>query len=179
MDGRIAIDKEIEVWKSILGYEGKYEVSNRGRVRSLPRLVKTYQGHRKLSARILKPYLMKTGYLEVKLSSPSRYALIHSLVLSAFVSPREPKKVARHLNDIRTDNRLENLAWGTPSENAFDARRNGGLLCGERHPFSKLTWEKVEQIRASHLTHTELARQFGTSRRNVGLIKKFQSWASR
>jgi hypothetical protein len=130
-----------------------------------------------LTTRILAQELTPNGYSKVKLSAPALYPNVHVLVLKAFMGDRPYGAVARHLNDIKTDNRLSNLAWGTASENAKDAKRNGKLLHGERHPFAKLTRDIVESIRASRATQTELAQRYGVSRRAIGMAKRGTTWA--
>lgn len=100
--------EHLERWRPIPGFVGKYEASNLGRIRG-PRC-------------ILKQRLNPRGYPVVELSIPpgSRESLVHRLVLSAFAGlPREGQE-CRHLNGSQTDNRVENLAWGSHSENSVD-----------------------------------------------------------
>jgi len=112
-----------ERWLPVVGYEGAYEVSDQGRVRSVDRLV-----HRRglvsirLRGMVLRPAL-RDGYLFVALSGTSHR--VHRLVLAAFVGPAAPGEVACHWNDDGTDNRLTNLRWGSRVTNAVDAIRNG------------------------------------------------------
>lgn len=114
----------IETWKPIPGYEGLYEVSDLGRVRSLDRVDRR---GRFWLGRTLKPQLGTSGYLAVALSRHSclKTRAIHRLVLEAFIGPCPKGLIGLHLNDIKTDNRLENLRWGTYSENNYDSVRNG------------------------------------------------------
>ena len=117
-----------EQWLPVRGYEGKYEVSDHGRVRTVPILHKTRGGGEAiLPSRILTQHKRggKPGdyYRGVSLTQRSHY--VHRLVLEAFVGPCPPGQQCRHLNGIPTDNRLENLAWGTPSEDNFDRIRHG------------------------------------------------------
>lgn len=104
-----------ETWLPIPGFDG-YEVSNQGRVRSLIRnrvhMMTATPNH--------------DGYPRVHIggrSTPNQF--VHQLVLAAFVGPRPEGMIARHLNGDPTDNRPENLAWGTHSENNYDAVRHG------------------------------------------------------
>lgn len=112
-----------ERWLPVVGYEGAYEVSDKGRVRSLDRV--NARGHR-LRGRELRPGKHSRGYLVVNLAGPEgiRQHLAHRLVLDAFVGP-QPEKHALHWNDVPDDNRLDNLRWGTPSDNGRDSVRNG------------------------------------------------------
>ena len=104
-----------EYWRDIPGYEGRYLVSDQGQVRSL------------LTNKILRAAVEATGYVSVCLKDArggQRTHLIHLLVLRAFVGPRPADQETRHLNGIRTDNRLvENLRYGTRVENRADRAR--------------------------------------------------------
>ena len=100
----------MEIWKDIPDYEGLYQVSNLGRVKSF------YKG-----GRILKPLPVRSGYLRVALTfydGSIHFIPIHRLVLIAF-SQNMGNMQVNHINGIKTDNRLENLEWVTPSENAL------------------------------------------------------------
>lgn len=131
-----------EKWLPIAGYEGSYEVSNLGRVRSLDR---TNSKGWKLRGKVLSPSRKnRSGHLHVLLCTPgtqdSRH--VHTLVLEAFVGPRPPGMFACHTNDVPWDNRLENLRWDTPSANRLDSVRNGTnpnankTECPKGHPYS-------------------------------------------
>lgn len=132
---------EKENWKPVVGFEGLYEVSDQGRVRSLNRV---RSNGRFYPSKILSP--PKRGrYLKVSLISGGVHfqRSVHRLVLEAFVGPApEDKPFGLHLNDIPTDNRLENLRWGNASENKFDEIRNGNnfarnkIYCPQGHKLS-------------------------------------------
>lgn len=113
-----------EAWKPVRGHEGRYEVSDLGRVRSLPQI--TSDG-RRLGTKVLCGRPQRSGHLSVPLTSASacRNALVHRLVLIAFVGPPPPGMHALHSDGDPANNRLSNLRWGTPSENSFDAVRHG------------------------------------------------------
>lgn len=103
-------------WRPAPGYEGRYEVSDQGEVRSL------------VSGRPLTPYRDRGGYLRVGPRSDrqkKRSIPVHRLVLEAFIGPRPAGLVVRHLNGDRNDNSLPNLTYGTPAENAQDSLRHG------------------------------------------------------
>lgn len=106
-----------ERWLPVVGFEGLYEVSDLGRVRSLrtDRVLSTEMNH------------LRGGYVRVKFSINRKWhrSLVHRLVLEAFVGPLPEGMVTRHLNGEPTDNRLENIVYGTQSENQHDAVRHG------------------------------------------------------
>lgn len=120
---------EREVWKSIPGYEGIYEVSDLGRVRSLDRIVEHLGGERRVEGRIRKLTANSDGYLGVNLckDGSTRRKRVHRIVLEAFVGPPEDGQECCHNNGDPADNRLENLRWGTAVENAKDKRKHGSM----------------------------------------------------
>ena len=107
-----------EIWKPIPGYEGKYEVSDQGRIRSFRRNPKGY---------LLKPGRMPEGHLSVSLGRKNSQC-VHKLVLLAFVGLAPDGHECCHNNGNPADNRLENLRWGTRSENIKDAVKHGTWL---------------------------------------------------
>ena len=113
-----------EIWKDIPGYEGMYQVSNLGRVKSLPKQWLTaLGGKRSHDGIILKPQRKIGGYIIVRLPKDKKYKnfSVHQLVAMAFLNhvPCKQKLVIDHINDIRTDNRLENLQIVTTRENVY------------------------------------------------------------
>jgi hypothetical protein len=125
-----------EVWKAIPGYEGIYEVSDQGKVRSLDRAIfcsgkvkGSYLSRKK--GRMLRPGPSNYGHLSVVLGRRNT-RMVHDLVLRAFMGAPTAKQECRHLNGDPTDNRLANLRWGTRSENILDAVSHGTWMTPER-----------------------------------------------
>lgn len=110
-----------EKWLPVVGWEDRYEVSSAGRVRRIVPGGKYPAGH------LLSPLYVRAGYVRVELNRDNKRTAyyIHRLVLSAFVRPRLDGEEALHDNGVRDDNRLENLRWGTRSENMQDRLRDG------------------------------------------------------
>lgn len=121
----------MENWLPVVGYEGLYEVSDRGRVRSLARTHSHLGGVRSVPGRILRPARSGKGgegRSFVSLSRAGRQHLrgVGVLVLEAFVGPRPPGLVARHWPDRDPTNcALANLSWATQSQNMLDRRAHG------------------------------------------------------
>ena len=125
-----------EVWKDISGYEGVYQVSNLGRVKSM-RKWSSVQGRYCQREKILKQYQSKTGYLQINLKSEGtrKLGLIHRLVAQAFIPNPDNKREVNHINGNKTDNRVENLEWCTSQYNTVHAYKTGL----ETHPTRKIS----------------------------------------
>ena len=119
---------EPEIWKPVVGYEGHYEVSNLGRVRSLDRVVIRSNGRRHRNrGRVLSQVLNEHGYPTTSLSrsGKSRRSLTHRLVLTAFVGPCPPDMEGCHNDGNPANPNLTNLRWDTKINNAADRKRHG------------------------------------------------------
>jgi hypothetical protein len=168
----------IERWIPILGFEGCYEVSSLGRVRSLGRVNGT--GYFRKGA-VLKIFFGPDGYgrLVLMQNGIRRSVAVHEIVLEAFFGPRPNGMVTRHLDGDRSNNVPSNLLWGTHAENEADKIRHGTLLRGARHPRAKLSASQVSAIRALHsrgLTHREIAERFPVGRSQIANIVCGLSW---
>lgn len=134
-----------EQWRPIPGYEGRYDVSDHGRVKSLARTVYDKSGHpRPYPERLLRPGPRPDGHLGVVLHVNGKRdsQLVHRLVLLAFVGLRPDGTEACHNNGVGTDNRLVNLRWDTHPGNSRDMVRHGThnkasrTHCPQGHPYA-------------------------------------------
>jgi len=184
-----------EQWRAIAGFEGRYDVSDQGRVRSycrhgpgsgtatFPRVLRHAQG------------VNSRGYCSARLGDAVTRE-VHGLVLEAFVGPRPPGCDASHLNGIRTDNRLENLVWETRSANIQRKHEHGTMptrerlgprhqpnkgVKGERNKQAKLTAAQVVEIRlryaAGDTVQQDLADEYGVSRASITRVLSGQHWS--
>lgn len=176
-----------EIWRAVVGFEGLYEVSDLGRVRSLDREEKVTRvrfGRVDSHTRVRRGCIVSTsvgtrGYRTTCLwkDGGPYYRGVHTLVLEAFVG-RKPFQgcVGRHLDGDRLNNAPSNLAWGTQRDNVHDSIRHGTWVHGETSGLAKLTDEKVRKIRRSAKPQRALAREFGVSQGTVCMVKNNYSW---
>lgn len=117
----------MEVWKDVIGYEGRYQVSNEGRVRSI--------------SGVLKPVKNHSGYNRVNLygGDKMKTASVHSLVMAAFVGERPHGAHIEHLNHEKEDNSVSNLKYSDRSENVARGVKDRRYCLGERNANSKLS----------------------------------------
>ena len=121
-----------EQWRPVVGHEGAYEVSDQGRVRSLPHRVRLVvrggvETSRLSPGKVLRPGRCLSGHVSVAIGK-GRSVSVHVLVLTAFVGPRPAGYDILHLNHDPADNRLENLRYGTRSENLRMDYENGSRV---------------------------------------------------
>lgn len=153
--------------KPVVGFPG-YFVSTCGEVWS------EIKGDR----RQMRPTLAR-GYHKVgfTIKGKSNLRLVHRLVLEAFVGPAPEGHGTRHLNGVRNDNRIENLAWGTPQENISDKKVHGTDPVGERHGGAKLTERDVYKIRSATIPKMILKDIFGISKSHLDTVLRGKLWA--
>ena len=162
---------EKEIWKDIPGYEGAYQVSSLGRVRSLDRQITTKTGiTRNMPGKVLSPGVYD-GHTAVVLGR-RRFHPVHHLVAVTFLGPRPSGMQICHTNGDPADNRVENLRYDTPHENSIDVYRIGRAI-------HKLTAEDALDIRkrlAAGETGASLAREYGVSQVAISRVKLRRSF---
>ena len=173
------MSKAKEVWRPVDGYEGLYEVSNMGEVRSVARWVSCRTGKRLSEGVILARRVSVGHYWSVSLSRNSKYekCLVHRLVAKAFCPGSGV--VVRHLDGDGFNNNASNLAWGSYEDNEADKLRHGRRPMGESHPNSKMTDGNVRTIRDMHkrvFSQLAIARDLGLNRGVVGIVVRGEGW---
>jgi hypothetical protein len=149
----------LEIWKDIKDYEGHYQVSNLGRVKSLARVVECRKDvFVNKKEKFLSHWDCGKGYRKVKLSKDGieKSMRVHRLVAETFLQNPELKLEVNHINGVKDDNRVENIEWCTSSENTIHALKNKLKISqkGSKHGMSKLTEKDVLKIRQIGKTKT-------------------------
>lgn len=172
-----------EAWKTY-PRNPNYEASTLGRVRSKDKIVTTSHGRSWLQkGRVLSPAVNKIGRVSVVLywggKSTRKSVQVSHIVAETFLRPRREGEVIRHLNDDSLDNRVENLAIGSWSENARDAVRNGRnrnaakTECVNGHPFNAAN----TRITDGHRRCIACSRARARIHDNPALLNDFQAIA--
>jgi hypothetical protein len=169
-----------EEWRSVPGYEARYQVSSLGNVRSIG------VGGNGKQGRILKPMASTRfgqTYQQVAFyrNGVRHYFKVHHLVLLAFVGPRQPGYEVNHIDGDGSNNRRDNLEYVTRSENLKHAYQNGLMNTrGDRNPAAILTWTQVEEIRhrfrSGESTGRALAREFKVSPSTISFVVTGGTW---
>lgn len=171
-----------EEWKPVVGFESCYEVSNQGRVRSLPRVVDSMNRwgpvRLTLKGKLLALLTDQNGYLKVLLSQKGRATnkLVAVLVAEAFLGQRPKGLFVLHSDGNAKNNYVANLRYGTQAENMRDSMVHGTRPYGSWHKCARLTEKAVRYIRASKDTNAALARKYGVDTSTVRLARIGQTW---
>lgn len=170
----------MESWKDVVGWEGYYQVSNLGNVKSFKRKGLTSFGERNYAGNLVKPIKCSNGYVAVNLtkSGVRQQKNIHVLVLEAFIGERPFKYDACHNNGIKTDCRLENLRWDTRSNNHKDKINHGTNQSGEKANKKKINKQIADKIRLLNLSSNEISKKYQISPTQAWRIKNNLSWSN-
>lgn len=169
-----------DIWKPVPGYEGRYEVSNSGLVKSLPNA-------RRSTEILLRPRKhIRSGHLQVTLTSNEGGGFIqkthwvHRIVLLAFVGAPGPDEVCCHNDGNPENNSVSNLRWDTQLGNSADRLKHGTHAKGEQNPAAKVTESQVRQIKAlieSGASNGEIATLFPLTQSAVKAIRNGYNWS--
>lgn len=162
-------EKTEEIWKDIDGFNGKYMVSDKGRVKSF-----AYGRERMMSLRE-----KKNGYLRVTLYQNRHfYRYVHRLVAEAFIGGTDGMQID-HLDNNKKNNQLENLEVVTQRENLRRQKADGLIAKGEDYNRALTNNQVIEikrLLRETNLTHREIAEKFGVHRVSVSYIHQNKTW---
>lgn len=177
---------KFELWRDIPGYEGLYQISCFGRVKSLARNV---YNHANKSAyyvskeKIKKPAVHRQGYLYVYLckdSKPKKF-YIARLVASSFCEGEYGDLEVNHKDLNKQNNFYTNLEWITPKDNVRHSFKNGQrkILKGPLNPAAVLNWNKVRSIRKDYFSgmkYSDVEKKYKITSGNLSHIIKFTTW---
>ena len=174
----------MEEWKDVNGYEGMYQISNKGNVRSLDRISYHKRGVSRYKGKPKKKRMSTFGYWMVSFSkeNKSKNFYVHKLMGIAFIPNPKNKKFINHKNGIKTDNQLENLEWVTHSENMNHELDTGLRVMpkGVKVYNSKLNPEIIISARKEYsrggITYQEIADKNGVCKRVMMNAMKGKHW---
>lgn len=171
-----------EIFKDIIGYEGLYQISNYGRVKSLKKEILKSNGAKVVFPEIILKHCYRQGYLFVRLYKDKKGNAhsIHRLVAVHFIPNTQNKPQVNHINSNRSDCSIVNLEWVTTSENAIHCVRMGrnNPPRGSKNGQSKLKEEDVILIRNSRykISRKKLSEMFGVSVKHIDRVRCKERW---
>lgn len=175
--------EEIEEWRPVVGFEERYHVSSKGRIKALSyRYVNKGNKNTTITEKIRVPVINKHGYLMIGLSGSNGrvFKQVHRVVATAFIPNPFGKKFVNHLDSNRGNNLIENLEWVTRKENMEHMVKAGRSSSGSLHRSAKLDWAKVLTIRtlssASKMSMREVAKKYNISHQAISQCVKNKTW---
>jgi hypothetical protein len=182
------MENQNEIWKDILGYEGVYQISSKGRVKSLG--WNRVRSRGRISHRadiLLKQTITHRGYkrVELNLKGSAKKFVIHRLVAIAFISNPSNKPEVNHIDGNKENNDISNLEWCTSKENKSHAFVNGlsHQVYGEKHVQAKLSLNDVIEIKRKFASgdfknQTKVSKIYNVSRATIRSIVNNVNWKS-
>ena len=171
----------IEQWKDVFEFEGLYQVSDLGRVKSLSRMTRFGSVNFLKKEIIRKQFVKKSGYLCVDFCKNNiiKKNHVHRLVANCFIINKEGKSQVNHINGVKADNRANYLEWSTCSENILHSYHTGLHKSGQNASFSKLSEIEILSIRENknNLSYRDLSLLHKVSKSNIGQIMIKKTWA--
>lgn len=174
-----------EVWEDVLGWNGLYQVSSFGRVKSLERTVARSNGRSQLvNERILKPSTQFLGYQIVCLirnGKPTSH-YVHRLVATAFLPTKNGCTQVNHKDFNPRNNSLSNLEWCSPKQNISHTRKSGRSVDvrGEKCGTHILSEDQVKEIRRKYVPYkigyAKLSKEYGVAHTTIRAIISRQTW---
>lgn len=178
-----------EIWKPVVGYEGLYEVSTHGRVKSVARIYQSikegFNWDKRTISALKATRLKKDGYVDTGLSLDGKYTqrVIHRLVAEAFIPNPENKPCVNHIDNNRSNNHVSNLEWVNHKENtAHSYAQNRGTWqkqWGEDNVSSKLNLDevlKLRKLKSQGKTNREVSDILNINIKEVGRIHRKERW---
>lgn len=159
-----------EEWRAVVGWEGLYEVSSLGKVKSIR------------NNKLLKCFEDKLGRQQCTLSvnNKQNYCRVHRLVAQAFIPNPEDKPFINHIDNNPANNDVKNIEWCTPLENMLHKSKQGrgNQVSGEKHPAHKLTTLEVIEIKEllKLKSYIEVGKLFNINRTTIYDILKNKTW---
>jgi transcriptional regulator with XRE-family HTH domain len=164
-----------EEWRDVQGYEGSYQVSNLGNVRSVTRIVIDKRGgQREWPSKILKQKESKSGYMIVHFrTSKESHPSVHTLVAKAFIPNQHKKPTVNHKDGDKKNNAVFNLEWYDHAEQMHHAFQNGLIKVRGKQIYNELLKKKIyEYFLNNSISIFQLAKMFNVSERTAGRIAK-------
>lgn len=167
--------KTIETWERVPGFEHFYEASTKGCMRSLVTRG-AWRAGRIFVGNVSKPYARVWLTDENGLGYLFR---LNRILCWTFYGPPAPGQYARHIDDDPSNNKIENLRWGSPKQNHQDMVDNGNRIHGERHPGAVLNAKAVRRIRkllSIGQSRAKVGAAFGVAYGTVQAIAEGRTW---
>jgi hypothetical protein len=168
-----------EEWRDVVGYEGLYQVSTLGRVKSLEKRLRIKSGNYRIKLETIKrQHVANNGYLTVGLSDSgkNRNVLVHRLIAEAFIENSGNLETVNHINGIKTDNNVHNLEWCSHRDNLLHALENGLRKPRKKKLDDIQALTTITHLSAKNRTMADISRHFNVSEALIARIKNGETF---